>query len=217
MSEIIFVRHGQASFGADDYDKLSHLGHQQAAWLAEHFAGRGDRFDRIVCGDLRRHRETAAPIAAAFGEGPEIDARLNEFDYDALAERYHFQVPDHGPAASREEFLHLMPQIFLAWENDALKGATEDFPDFQMRVDDAVDDALASGQRVMIVASGGPIAVTLKRVLGLSTRATAEMLLNIRNASYHQFKYEAGRLRLSQYNAIPHLDPPDRAHALTYI
>ena len=217
MSDIIFIRHGQASFGADDYDKLSPLGHQQAAWLAEHLKAVDHHVDQIVCGDLRRHRETAAPIEEMFGQEARIDPRLNEFDYDALAERYHIHAPHHGPAASRDEFLHLMTEIFHAWENDALSGATEDYPEFQMRIDDAVDDALCHGQRVVIVASGGPIAVTLRRVLGLTTRATADMLLNIRNSSYHLFQYEAGRLRLSQYNASPHLERPERRHALTYI
>ena len=33
MSEIYFVRHGQASFGSEDYDRLSPLGVRQAQVL----------------------------------------------------------------------------------------------------------------------------------------------------------------------------------------
>ncbi|HAD08992.1 MAG TPA: histidine phosphatase, partial [Porticoccaceae bacterium] len=58
MSEIYFVRHGQASLGAKNYDKLSDLGWQQARWLGEHFRDQDLNFDRIVVGDMRRHRET---------------------------------------------------------------------------------------------------------------------------------------------------------------
>ena len=38
MPEFFLVRHGQASFGADNYDKLSALGHRQARWLGGYFA-----------------------------------------------------------------------------------------------------------------------------------------------------------------------------------
>ncbi len=39
MSHITPIRHGQANTGARteaDYDRLSPLGHQQAAWLGDH-------------------------------------------------------------------------------------------------------------------------------------------------------------------------------------
>lgn len=216
MGEIVLVRHGQASFGTDDYDRLSELGHQQARWLAEHFSTIGKQFDSIYCGSLRRHRETVAPITEQLGLAPNIDPRINEFDYDALAERYHMTSP-LAPATSREEFLHLLPEIFFSWENDHLSGATEDYRSFQMRVDDAVDEALEMGKSVLIVSSGGPIAATLRRVLGLTSRATSDLLLNIHNSSFHRFEFEAGRLRLSQFNASPHLDHPERATARTYV
>lgn len=216
MGSITIVRHGQASFGTDDYDRLSDLGHRQARWLSRHFDATGHRFDRIICGSLRRHRETAAPVAEAQNVEADVDPRLNEFDYDALAERYHLSSP-LAPATSREEFLHLLPEIFFAWENDQLLGATEDYSSFQMRVDDAVDEALEIGQSVLIVSSGGPITATLRRVLALSNRSASDLLLNIHNASYHRFQFEGGRLRLSQFNASPHLIGPDRDGALTYV
>ena len=41
MAELVLIRHGQASFGADDYDKLSDMGWRQSRWLGEYFAERG--------------------------------------------------------------------------------------------------------------------------------------------------------------------------------
>ena len=216
MGEIVFVRHGQASFGAADYDKLSDLGHRQSAWLANYFKETGASFDGLVCGGLRRHRETAAPFVDALGLDIRVDQRLNEFDYDALAERYHMNSP-LAPATTREEFLHLLPEIFFAWENDQLAGATENFSAFQMRVDEAVDDALQIGKSILVVSSGGPIATTLRRVLALNSRAASDLLLNIHNTSFHRFEFEAGRLRLSQYNASPHLEDANRRTARTYV
>ncbi len=192
------------------------MGHQQAKWLADHLSTTGTRFDRLVCGALRRHKETMAPIEDLLGITADIDERLNEFDYDALAHRYHMNSP-LAPATSREEFLHLLPEIFYAWETDALTDATESYGDFQTRVDEAIEDALELGKSVLVVSSGGPISVTLRRVLGLTSRATSDLLLNIHNSSYHRFQFEAGRLRLSQYNASPHLDGPGRKQARTYV
>jgi len=48
MSEIYFVRHGQASLGAKVYDQLSKLGQQQAIWLGEHYRARNLSFDRVM-------------------------------------------------------------------------------------------------------------------------------------------------------------------------
>ena len=67
MSEIYFVRHGQASLGARNYDQLSPLGWEQARWLGEYFRDRGLEFDRVVIGDMRRHRETLEGISAGMG------------------------------------------------------------------------------------------------------------------------------------------------------
>ena len=37
MSELILIRHAQASFGEENYDKLSDLGHKQARLLGGFF------------------------------------------------------------------------------------------------------------------------------------------------------------------------------------
>ncbi len=74
MGTLYLVRHGQASFGADDYDKLSALGHRQSVRLGEHFALKGLRFDAVMAGTLRRHLETLAGIR----EGMQHEGELAE-------------------------------------------------------------------------------------------------------------------------------------------
>ena len=81
----------------------------------------------------------------------------------------------------------------------------------------ALDAAAAQGGSVLVVTSGGVIGVLLSRVLGLEPRTTADLLLNIHNASIHRLLLEDGQLRLDLFNASPHFDPTDRAHARTYI
>ena len=73
MGAIHLVRHGQASFGSGDYDRLSETGHLQARLAGEDMAARGLRPDVIIHGGLRRQRETAEGILAALREHADWD------------------------------------------------------------------------------------------------------------------------------------------------
>ena len=61
MGTLYLVRHGQASFGAADYDQLSDLGHKQSVRLGEYFAHKGIHFDGLIAGTLRRHKQKRGP------------------------------------------------------------------------------------------------------------------------------------------------------------
>ena len=52
MGVILLVRHGQASFGSDNYDVLSPLGQRQARRLGQALKGRGVQPSLIVSGSL---------------------------------------------------------------------------------------------------------------------------------------------------------------------
>ena len=67
MGNLYLVRHGQASFGAADYDNLSALGHRQSVRLGEYFAARELRFEAVLTGSLKRHAQTWAGIAEGAG------------------------------------------------------------------------------------------------------------------------------------------------------
>ena len=62
MGTLYLVRHGQASFGAADYDQLSELGRRQSVRLGEYFANKGLTFD-AAAGDCT----TAPPSCKAAG------------------------------------------------------------------------------------------------------------------------------------------------------
>lgn len=86
LAELYFVRHGQASSGTDNYDRLSPVGEQQGLWLGEYFAERKITFDRVVIGAMQRHRQTADAILRGLGAtlSCEQDLGLNEYDFHAL-------------------------------------------------------------------------------------------------------------------------------------
>jgi phosphohistidine phosphatase SixA len=85
MAELVLVRHAQASFGADDYDKLSDLGWRQSRWLGEYFAERGAAFDHVML-VAQRHAQTWMGSRRAWQRvSREADARLNEYGSDIFA------------------------------------------------------------------------------------------------------------------------------------
>mgnify|MGYP006178913905 CR=1 FL=1 len=90
MGSIYLIRHGQASFGADDYDVLSPIGVRQAEVLGQHLLDLGVSFDRCVSGDLRRQQHTARAALEQYANAGltpptiEQDAAFNEFDADAV-------------------------------------------------------------------------------------------------------------------------------------
>src|SRR5437016_3822962 len=65
LSTLLMIRHGQASYGAADYDKLSALGERQAVELGRHLARTRVALDALYAGPLRRQRDTATLLHGA--------------------------------------------------------------------------------------------------------------------------------------------------------
>lgn len=213
MGEIILVRHGQANSGATDeesYDRLSDLGHQQARWLGDYLRDREGPFDKVIAGSLRRHRETAAGIGY---DDPTIDPRLNEMDYFNLGQALEdvHGVPFPGP----DEFAAHVPQVMEAWHAAEIKGV-ETFASFEDRVTSVLQEAAQPGARVLCVTSGGVIGMIMRHLLDLDPRRMAHVLLPIMNTSVHRVHVIPQGTILAGFNAIPHLDDPDRVHARTH-
>jgi len=223
MAELILVRHGQASFGAEDYDKLSELGWRQSRWLGEYFAERGAAFDLVLRGSLRRHTETLAGIAEGMGRPLEAaeDARLNEYDSHALLSA-HLKggpLPERG---DRREHFRILREAMYAWTDGTLDGKPggapfEPFADFRSRVLAALAGLRSSrARRVLVVSSGGPISTILAEVLGMPQRGVVDLNLQTRNTGLSELQAGASRIHFVSFNNVPHLDRPDRAGALTY-
>ncbi|SFR55813.1 Broad specificity phosphatase PhoE [Yoonia tamlensis] len=213
MGEIIFVRHGQANSGATDeesYDKLSDMGHQQARWLGDYLRDREAPFDKIIAGSLRRHRETAAGMGYS---DPVIDPRLNEMDYFSLGKALDdvHGVPMPGP----DEFAAHIPQVMEAWHRAEIKGV-ETFASFEERVTGVLQEAAQPGVRVLCITSGGVIGMILRHLLLLDPTRLAHVLLPIMNTSLHRVHVIPQGPILASFNAVPHLDHPDRATAITH-
>ncbi len=216
MGEIVLIRHGQANSAARDeasYDRLSALGHRQADWLGAHMRAAGERYDRVLMGALRRHRETAEGLGTV-GPAPEVDPRLDELDYfnlgKALRDMRGVPLP-----AREEEFAAHLSRLLAAWRDAEIMGQ-ETFSDFEMRVTDVLHEAAEPGRRVLCVTSGGVIAMMVRALLGLDTEGLARIMLPIFNSSVHRLLVTDNGTILAGFNAVPHLDRPERAHARTH-
>jgi broad specificity phosphatase PhoE len=234
MSELILIRHGQADAFSADSDRLTELGERQAALLGDYLVARGERFDRVVSGAMRRHRQTEAQVAQAFrGAGqswpePEVDADWNEYDAHGvlgslapvLAERdpAFARAADefraHAAAADRNRyFQRMLERVMEAWISGAVAHASvESFAQFHGRVLAARERVQAgpSGQRVIVFSSGGPVGVMVQSVLDAPKAAAMQVNWRVKNASATVFTYARDRISLDSFNGLSHL--PDPAH-----
>lgn len=223
MGTLYLVRHGQASFGSDDYDRLSELGHRQAERLGEYWRERGMRFDAVITGTLRRHRETWEGIAHGMQLPPQEVLPwpgLNEYDSEAVVATIH---PGKLPKADTPELykahFRLLRQGLAAWMNgQAAPVGMPSYVDFLAGVTTALDHVRDRhhGARVLVVSSGGPISTAVGHVLGTSPETTIELNLRIRNTAVTEFAFTPKRHMLVTYNTLPHLDGPAYEDWVTY-
>ena len=212
--ELWLVRHGQAAFASDDYDRLTELGHRQARWLGEHLRDMGLTFDRIAAGTLRRQQETAQALADVLGGEVETVPGLEEYDSDRLLQAAGVR-PRDGTTSRREHFQRLRA-VLLDWAEGRVAG-TESWDEFDARVRNAIAE-LTRGEsgRVIAASSGGAIAMALTQVLGIGPEKTIEFNLQARNTGVTRLVFSRRTVYFNMFNAIPHLERPERAHAETY-
>ena len=225
MGTLYLVRHGQASFGEDDYDRLSPLGHRQAQrlgeYLRERIAREGVQIDTVLMGSLRRHRETWEGMAqgAGWSHTPEVWPGLNEYDSEALIAAIHpepLAKPD-TPELYRHHF-RLLREAIKAW----MDGRTQPrgmprYTDFVAGIEAALDHVRQNcSGHALIVSSGGPISTAVGRVLGTPPETTIELNLRIRNTALSEFAFTPKRHMLVTYNTLPHLDSADHQDWVTF-
>ena len=170
MSLLLLVRHGQASWGAADYDNLSELGVEQSGALGAHLAAGGVKPSRIWVGGMRRHQQTAdaAVEAAGWDVEVELDDGWAEFDHVEILQAHGDRPGADGMPIT--DFNVLFDAAIRRWTGGEHAGDyAEPFEAFTQRVDDVVEraaGALGKGEVGVVFTSGGPIAWAAARLLG---------------------------------------------------
>ena len=229
MGRLIVVRHGQASFLAADYDRLSPLGEQQARLLGEYWARRNVAFDRIFSGPRARQKDTAQIVASAYIGGvdfpePMVMAEFDEYDGERVLRTSLPQLVESDPSIrelheaflkapgseQRRSFQKLFEVVIGKWvDGEVAVPGIESWSEFCARVHRGISKVVSSApsnEQVAIFSSGGPIAVAMQRALNLSPRDTLRTSWMSRNCSYSEFLFSADRFTLSTFNAFPYLD-----------
>jgi broad specificity phosphatase PhoE len=230
MGEIYLVRHGQASFGAPDYDQLSELGFEQSRRLGRWFAESGIGLHLAVTGTQRRHTQTAEACLAALGSNvPQItDPDLNEYDHRQMLARHDEKLatPEALRAAiethpnPRRAFQALFAAAFARWMGSNHEGEySESFSGFRWRCLEALDRRIAAAarsERIVFFTSGGPITVIVQRALGLADERVAALNFSLANAAVTTLRFRSAEQSLVTLNSFQHLQQAGAERLVNY-
>ena len=218
MPEITLVRHGQAKQNAtseEDYDNLSELGRMQAKWVGEHFRKLKLSYDVIVTGTLTRQIDTQILMDVDTKTPVVRDERFNEIRLYDLAGLLKNQF---GIAFPKDEssFKRHLNLTFKKWENGEIMNPPETFQNYKSRVSEGLHEIKDLGEKILLVTSGGIVAMAVKHTLNLNTEALGNCLLASCNTGITKLLYYDQGFVISQLNALPHLETPARWTKRTY-
>lgn len=224
MGTLYLIRHGQASYGEADYDRLSPRGIEQAkavgAWAASL------PLDGLFAGPLRRQQQTAQYAhEGASGALPAIETLPELAEYPAfemlrhltprlIAEDPKFAQLTNAPTP------RLLDEAFQAilsrwardeWDSEGVERVTA----FVARIRTGLDRVLraaGSGARLACVTSAGPIGVAVGLVFATPPERMVRTSIVIRNASITElrfrsshFDWQPDQLSLVTFNQTAHL------------
>jgi len=234
MGTLYVVRHAQASFLEENYDKLSTLGEAQARLLGEYWVRRGVTFDRTCVGPCVRQKDTLKLVSEAYDKaglkfpGPLVMPEFDEYQGEAVIKRSlpgllenDQKIREHyaafksstGTAERRATFQKLFELVIGQWVRGEISPqGVETWLEFCSRVNSGLSKFLsagARGERVAIFTSGGPIAVAMQRAMHLSAERALQVSWMSRNSSWSEFLYSAELFNLSAFNVHGHLRDPE--------
>jgi broad specificity phosphatase PhoE len=239
MGTIWLIRHGQACFGADEYDVLSTTGFRQAEALGRYFARSKTGFDAVYTGTLKRQADTARRAMALACNAssptrqspwePAILPEFNEYDFMAIinsqlpalvAEDPSFREKSQKIFTDDATFVALFSILFKRWTSGQydIPGA-ETFEQYRTRIHRGISRIIAengTGRQIAVFTSGGVIAVMVQRALNLSMAVTMEMGWQICNASITRFVYDENKLTMAGFNSVAHLRMDPDQDLITY-
>ncbi len=221
MASIYLIRHGQASFGAENYDQLSALGQRQADVTGQYLQTIGLSIDAAYSGSLWRQQETAQRVMAGldFQGKIETDERFNEINNDeqvkALLPKLTAQDESLAVIASRgmkssKDYQKIIAAVFNAWvDPDCEASDITPWSTYRDGVRDAIANiirSVGSGKNTAVFTSGGTIATAVGLVTGVGHAGFYQFYEPVMNCSITRFIYSGARISLSNFNDTAHLE-----------
>lgn len=228
-------RHGQASFGQDNYDQLSPTGYRQARLVAEHLRDLGVAFDAVYTGALTRQKQTFQSMADVFAESeaplptPVETADLNEYDSTGVWQHYYPATINDHPELELDEtslgqnpkkFQHVFARIVQRWINERHDPpGIESWRAFRSRIGVGLNTVMrqeGSGKNVMIFTSAGPVATTVQMATDMPDDRCIGISWQVLNASTTRFRYNEKEITLVGFNDVSALERQGDPALLTY-
>lgn len=231
MGRLLLIRHAQASFLDQNYDKLSATGEAQALRLGQYWVRQKMVFDRVCSGPRVRQRDTARIVAKVYGDAglffpePVVMPEFDEYQGDAVLEQglpillesnnevrelYREFQDSISPAQRLSNFEKMFQMVITKWvEGEVVLPAVESWAEFCARGDRGLSQCMSEngrGQQLAIFCSAGLLGVAMRRAFHLSAQDTLRATWMVRNCSHSEFLYSNDRFTLSTFNAFPHLD-----------
>ena len=220
MADLLIIRHGQASFGTENYDQLSALGQHQADLTGEFLSQSGVQLSAAFSGDLSRQRETGERILAQLEDAPSlvIDPRFNEVQTDEQVAVMTPLLCEQDPRFAAlmadmnkdsKSFQKIIETVFNYWVSPNCQVAgIQSWQEYSAGVVSAFESARASaesGSTSAIFTSGGTIATLVGHVLGLSADRVYEFYEPVFNCSITRLIFNTHKCSLSTFNDVSHL------------
>lgn len=233
MATIYLIRHGQASFGQENYDELSDLGQQQASHLGKVLGQRLPTFDAVCLGTMKRHKQTAINCLHGFDQRfeqakPMFDSGWNEYDHQDILRQFR---PEFITSKSMMSYIRKQPDPKKAFEAD-FNGAmnrwiagdndqdyVESWSAFTSRVHLALKNTLDNNpdkKRIAVFTSGGPISLVSQHLLGVASEKIMHMNWTLLNCGVTKVVSTGSRLFVASLNEHTHFEGADNKHFITY-
>lgn len=225
MSTLYLIRHGQASFGQQNYDQLSAMGEKQAEHLGRTLSSRLDGFQFVQLGTMKRHYQTASACLAAFSPGSiplepdwQRSEGWNEYDHQDImtqlnplfatpqgVEKHVRAQPD--PKAFFETLFNEAMARWMSGKHDS--DYVESWRDYQNRIMASMKTATSLGEkkdRVAVFTSGGPISVVSQALLGVPAENIMALNWTLVNCGVTKLVSTPNRLFVSSLNEHTHFE-----------
>jgi broad specificity phosphatase PhoE len=235
MTDIYFIRHGQASFGSSNYDQLSELGLKQANILADYLIEMEAYFPVIFSGSLNRQIDTARIVLSKLKENdvgsqlvilPEFD----EFDVSSFLKANTADMIKEDPSFNeiiekalfeRQSFKDAIIKILQCSLSEKYNGkGAETYQSFKNRIFKGIEKVIkktGNQKKVAVFTSGGVLSVILQKATGLSDKQAINLVWEFANTSISVFFPEDGELKLKLDRSVVHLINKKETEILTYI
>jgi len=235
MSLLYLIRHGQASFGTDHYDRLSERGLIQSELLGRHLLKIDQKFDSVYAGEMKRQIDTAEKVLSCCrAAGKEVPAlqiipEFNEYDSKGILKALVRDIARDDPDMEtdmalfyqdKKAFQRIFEKVILRWITGGkeIPGVTS-WQEFRERVAKGMRKVMADngrGKTVLVFTSGGPISAAFQMATGISDEGTLRVVWHIVNTSVSSFIYNAEQISLTSFNNRAHLDLEKDSSLVTY-